>query len=57
MAAIRNGDIPDDVLNSQGGMMMLQQQMNQIQMMNSMMTNMMKSMHDMSMAIASNMRV
>jgi len=57
MAAIRSGNIPDEVLNSQGGMMMLQQQMNQIQMMNTLMTNMMKSMHDMSMAVASNLRV
>jgi hypothetical protein len=54
---IRSGTIPEDVLNSQAGMMMIQERLQSIQQMNQLMTQMLKSMHDMSMAIVQNVRV
>jgi hypothetical protein len=57
MAQIRDGKIPNEVLNSQAGMMMLQNKMHQIQEMNQLMTQMLKAMHDMTMSIIQNMRV
>ncbi len=57
MEQIRNGNIPEDVLNSQAGMMMIQERLQRIQQMNQLMTQMLKSMHDMSMAVVQNVRV
>jgi hypothetical protein len=56
MNAIRNGKIPSDVLNSQSGMLMLQQQMQDIQRMFTLMTQMMQAMHELQMAIVRNIR-
>jgi hypothetical protein len=56
MAQVRDGKIPNDVLNSHGGMMMLQNKLHQIQEMNALMTQMLKAMHDMTMSIIQNMR-
>lgn len=57
MKQIRSGNIPDEVLNSQAGMMMVQERLQSIQQMNQLMTQMLKSMHDMSMAVVQNVRV
>jgi hypothetical protein len=56
MKQIRSGNIPEEVLNSQAGMMMVQERLHSIQQMNQLMTQMLKSMHDMSMAIVQNVR-
>ena len=54
MAAIRDGKIPDDVMGSQAGMLMIQQRMEQISRMFQMMTQMMDSMHKIQMEIVRN---
>ncbi len=54
MAAVRDGTIPDDVMGSQAGMMMIQQRMEQISRMFQMMTQMMDSMHKIQMEIVRN---
>lgn len=56
MEAVMNGEMPDSLANSQGGMMMIQQRMNQIQRMFQLMTQMMESMHKMQMEIVRNIR-
>jgi hypothetical protein len=54
--AIKNGDLPPEVANSQEGMMMIQQRMAEISRMFQMMTQMMDALHQMSMAIVRNIR-
>lgn len=56
MTAIRNGQLPDEVANSQSGMLMVQQRLHEIQRMFSLMTQMMQAMHEMEMAIVRNIR-
>jgi hypothetical protein len=56
MTAIKEGKIPPEVLNSQVGMMMLQERMGEINRMFQMMTQMMDAMHQMNMAIVRNIR-
>lgn len=56
MNAIKEGNLPEDVVNSQAGMMMIQQRMNEIQRMFQMMTQMTDAMHQMNMAIVRNIR-
>ena len=57
MAAVRNGKIPDDVLNDPKAMMQIQARMNQISEMTKLMTSMMQALHDMQMSIIQNVRV
>jgi hypothetical protein len=56
MNAIRNGEIPDDILNSQAGMMMIQQRLHEIQQCFQLLTQMLQAMHEMSMGIVRNVR-
>jgi hypothetical protein len=56
MEAIKNGDLPPEVANSQTGMMMIQQRLHEIQRMFQLMTQMMQAMHEMEMAIVRNIR-
>jgi hypothetical protein len=57
MNAVRNGQIPDSVMNDPKAMMMIQDRMNQITQMNQLMTSMMQAMHQMEMSIIQNIRV
>lgn len=57
MDAISNGNIPPSVSNDPKAMLALQQRMNRIAEMNQLMTNMIKAMHDMRMAVIQNIRV
>jgi hypothetical protein len=56
MKAVRDGSIPDEILDSEKGMRMLQARMNHFQEMTSLMTNMMRAMHEMQSQIISNVR-
>lgn len=56
MAQVRNGNIPEEILNSPAGMMMLQDKLHKIQELNTLMSQMLKAMHDMTMSIIQNMR-
>lgn len=54
--AIRHGQIPEEVLNSRAGMMMIQERLQQIQQMNQLMTQMLQATHEMQMAVIRNVR-
>lgn len=57
MNAVRNGKIPDEVLNDPKAMMAIQARMNHISEMTKLMTSMMQALHDMQMSIIQNVRV
>ena len=57
MNAIAEGKIPEGISKDPKAMMALQQRMNQITEMNQLMTQMLKAIHDMRMAIIQNVRV
>jgi hypothetical protein len=56
MKAIRDGEIPAEVLDSPAGLLLVQQRLLEINRMNELMTNMLKQMGDMEMAIVRNIR-
>lgn len=56
LQAIRQGRIPQDVVESREGMLRLQQRMNDIQQMNALMTNMLRAMHEMEMEVIRHVR-
>jgi hypothetical protein len=53
---VANGELPADMMQSQAAMLMINQRLQQYQQMITMMSNMMKIMHDLRMAIVNNMR-
>jgi hypothetical protein len=55
--AVINGRISPEVARDQAAMMVIQQRMNAISEMNNLMTNMMRALHDMQMAVIQNIRI
>jgi hypothetical protein len=55
--AVIHGRISPELAKDQTAMMAIQQRMNAISEMNNLMTNMMKALHDMQMAVIQNVRV
>ena len=55
--AVIHGRISPELAKDQTAMMAIQQRMNAISEMNNLMTNMMKALHDMQMAVVQNIRI
>jgi len=55
--AVIHGRISPEVAKDQTAMMAIQQRMNAISEMNNLMTNMMRALHDMQMAVIQNIRI
>ena len=55
--AVIHGRISPEVAKDQTAMMAIQQRMNSISEMNNLMTNMMRALHDMQMAVVQNIRI
>jgi len=55
--AVIHGRISPEFAKDQAGMMALQERMNAISEMNNLMTNMMRTLHDMQMAVVQNIRI
>jgi hypothetical protein len=56
MEAIRDGKLPKDIMNSPAAMQVINQRIMDYQTMMTMMSNMMKAMHDLQMTLANNVR-
>jgi hypothetical protein len=56
MEAIRDGKLPKDIMNSPAAMQVINQRIMEYQTMMTMMSNMMKAMHDLQMTLANNVR-
>jgi hypothetical protein len=55
--AVIHGRISPELAKDQAAMMAIQQRMNAISEMNNLMTNMMRALHDMQMAVVQNIRI
>jgi hypothetical protein len=56
MKLVRDGGIPDEVLNSREGMLRLQSRLEEVAQMNNLLSQMLNTMHQMNMAVIQNLR-